>query len=140
MENITQEMREWLKHYLRSRDVFAKNIKEIIDKGDDIIVKYKDKERIFIVFSEIPEDFLLENHTTLVLLNTKKNFDWLLSKWNKISSYEDLNTYFINPLSVTEKRWIVYPHSHNKITEKTSLKPGLKALFSMVDVYTDASH
>jgi len=140
MENITQEMREWLKHYLRSRDVFAKNIKEIIDKGDDIIVKYKDKERIFIVFSEIPEDFLLENHTSLVLFNTKKNFDWLLSKWNKISSYEDLNTYFINPLSVTEKRWIVYPHSHNKITEKTSLKPGLKALFSMVDVYTDASH
>jgi hypothetical protein len=40
--------------------------------------------------------------------------------------------YFVNPESATDKKWMIYPHTHHKISDPSSLKLGLESLFSTV--------
>ena len=53
----------------------------------------------------------------------------------KLSSLPMLSIYFVNPNSSTEKKWIIYPFTHSKITEHSALKLGLMTLFESVEEY-----
>ena len=44
-----------------------------------------------------------------------------------------LVVYFVNPFSKIEKKWIIYPSTHNRISDEASLKPGLRAMFDTVE-------
>jgi hypothetical protein len=127
------EIKTWLKHYLKSKDVIKREIQEIKDHKIGLLVKYQDRERIFETHELMPEDLLLENNRTYVTYNSRKNFEWLISKWNKLILFDDICIYFINPHSNTEHKWIIYPHGHNKITETATLKQGLKCLYDTVE-------
>ena len=133
-------LRQWLIHYLKSKDLIKQEIVSMDEQEDKVIVKFKNKTRIFQLFPELKSDILLENHMTIVTFNTKENYKWLLDKWNKVSSYDDVAVCFINPDSTTEHKWIIYPHTHSKIAEKGSLKQGLDALFNSVQTYSHTRH
>jgi len=133
--NPIQIIKDWLIPYLQSRDQIRREIDKIIEHDKKIEVVYKTKTRDFLLCPTFPEDLLIENHITIVTLNTKKNLQILIEKWNKFASYDDLNIYFINPFSTTEHKWVIFPYTHSKITEKSSLKIGLESLFSTVEVY-----
>jgi hypothetical protein len=132
---------EWTVDFLKNRDIMLRKIEGVQkDKdGYDVYVKYKDKEQNIVVMPEVEDaDALLsrfnENgHFGLVLLNTQDNFHFLIKNWERLVKFRNLCVYFINPFSSLDKRWIIYPYTHNNICESGSLEKGLKSMFDMVE-------
>ena len=71
---------------------------------------------------------------SIVTLNSKENFGAMLKNWNKLIDFKFLNIIFINPFSETDKKWIVFPCTHNKICDESSLESGLKSIFETVEI------
>ncbi len=141
MKKEAKELKEWLVNYIKNRDILLKSIESINEKSRewDVVVKTKKGgKRHYIVMPEL-DDFgkiaeKLDDQTiTLVVLNKKKNLDILIENWGKITHNPKFCVIFVNPKSELEKKWIVFPHTHEKVTEKASLTRGLKSLFQTVD-------
>jgi len=126
---------EWTEQHIRSKDIIKQEVNYINKKEEKLVVEYKDRKREFLIMPFIDDDILLENHTAIVTLNTDKNFQWLLSKWNKVASYDDLYVYFINPNLPTDNKWIICPYIHNKVSDKETFELGLRSLFESVPAY-----
>ena len=141
MKKEAKELKEWLVNYIKNRDILLKSIESINEKSRewDVVVKTKKGGgRYYIVMPDL-DDFgkiaeKLDDQTiTLVVLNKKKNLDILIENWGKITHNPQFCVIFVNPKSELEKKWIVFPHTHEKVTEKASLERGLKSLFQTVD-------
>lgn len=132
---------EWTAHYVKNKDIVSKKIEKIENgkEGFDLYVKYKDREQYFIIVSSINGiDAVLQKvndnfYFSIVTLNSKENFDILLKNWHKLINFKFLNIIFVNPFSETDKKWIVFPYTHQKICDGYSLKNGLKSMFAMVE-------
>jgi len=137
---------DWIINFLKNKDLYLRKI-ELVEKnkeGFDVYVKFKDKEQYFIVepliedVNEVLGKFDSERHFGLVVFNTTGNFDVLVRNWSKFVEFKRLCVYFVNPFSQLDKKWIIYPYTHNHICEKNSLEKGLKAMFEMVEPLTDS--
>jgi hypothetical protein len=129
------ELKEWIKEFIKHKDIFTKSIVEIKDVDKDFLVKYKDKE-VFFYVDEIFTEALkrLQNSiVSIAVLNTKQNFDTLIQNWHTLAKDETLTIYFINPNSKTDKKWIIRPSIHNKIADEETLKSGLESMFNTVE-------
>jgi len=132
---------EWTINFVKNKDIISKKIEKIENGKDgfDLYVKYKDKEQFFIIIPDIVDiepiiqrinnDF----YFSIVTLNSKKNLDVMLKNWNKLINFKFLNIIFINPFSELDKKWVVFPHTHHKISDESSLKNGLKSMFEAVE-------
>ena len=114
---------------------------ERIANGFDVKAKYKDKERFFVVRTTLDIDEVLSlaeknKSFTLVVLNTKDNFELVVEKWNNLVTLKELIIIFVNPFSQLETKWVISPYTHHKICDNHSLKLGLKAMFETVDPIT----
>ena len=135
------DLKEWIIRYLKNKDIFYKKIVEI-KEGNPLIVIYKDKEqRIFIQdevnFTEVAEVLKKSNNDDklyifIVCPNKKSNLDALLEHWSRITDFKHFQMFFVNTDSLTEPKWQINPHIHNKISEPEALKPGLESLFGTV--------
>jgi len=108
-------------------------IVSVEDTGKDFIVHKKTGDVRFMVMPEladISEFKTLTGKTGLVILNSRKNLDFVITNWQVFSSLKDLCIYFVN--TTVNEKWLLYPYTHNQITEKNALKRGLLSLFSMV--------
>jgi hypothetical protein len=76
-----------------------------------------------------------EKNVLLVTINRRQNVDMLASLWQELLNYPKLSIMFVNPYSNLEKKWIIMPHVHEKITERKALKLGLYSLLSTVEEY-----
>ena len=142
IENAKEFLIEWIIKHLEHRDIILKKI-ETIEKnksGFDVYVKSKDKEQ-FIVCVPLIENIKevlskfedKQKNYTIITFNNSKNFKALVENWGKLIEFKFLNIFFINPFSDLDKKWIIYPHTHNEICDKDSLQRGLKSMFGMVD-------
>jgi hypothetical protein len=133
-------LKEWILNYIKNRDILLKSITSIEEnkKQWDIVVKKKEGIKYFLVkpiikdISEIVEK-LNDEDITIVVLNTKANLDIVIENWSKLKECRKLCIIFANPDSELEKRWIIFPHTHERVTEKASLTRGLKSLFQTVE-------
>ncbi len=142
MEDKAHEfLKEWIISFIKNRDLIHKRVESIKeeDQGFDICIKFKDKEQFFVV-EPVIEDikktlsrFDTQRHFGLVVLNTSNNFNTLLSNWKDFVNIKNLCIYFINPFSNLDKKWIIYPHTHNNICEDGALEKGLRAMYAMVE-------
>jgi len=108
-------------------------IVSIEDTGKDFIVHKKTGDVLFLVrpeLTEVAELKTLSGKAGLIILNSRKNLDFVIANWQTFAVLKELCIYFVNP--VVNDKWMLYPHTHNQITEKTALKQGLLTLFSMV--------
>lgn len=146
MVDSTQDLKDWFVQYLKHRDMFLKKIESIDEKGDTIHVKYKNQEqKAFIVAHITTFDSVLKelesgehddkHQVTLVTLNMKDNLKQLISNWDNLIEHHNFNVFFVNPYATDEKRWIVAPRTHHKITDDKNLKVGLKTLFQSVEEF-----
>ena len=134
---IVKFLREWTISYVKHRDMLAKNIVNIKEAQDRVIIKLKDKKQIFLI-RPIADDSLIEEinkdkNIGIVMLNSKENLDFLIKNWSKLIKFEKLTLFFVNPLSVLEKKWFISPYIHNKICDEDSLNLGLKTMFETVE-------
>jgi len=138
----------WIETYFKNRDIVAKQIEKIeknVGKFDLIIHHKTGKIKIIIIkeilddFEHILKDFDEEDPNTehvLVILNNKENIRKTVEKWNLLHSRVNLVIYFINPFSKTDTKWVIYPHTHHRITEQPALKSGLESLSLNVEYIT----
>ena len=140
MDKLKPFLIEWTKTYLMHKDILTKKITAITENKDnfDLIVKYADKEQFVIIepviggIEQIISRLNEEQHFTLVVFNTKENFDIVSENFNRLAAFKNFNIIFVNPLSELDKKWIISPYTHNRICDPASLKTGLKALFDGV--------
>ena len=141
MEDSHSFLVKWTIDFVKNKDIIAKKIERIENGKDgfDLYVKYNDKEQYFIIqpsisnLDDIAQKLNSNHHSTIITLNSKGNFDSLFKNWNKLVQFKFLSIIFINPFSSMDKKWIIFPHTHNKICDESSLQTGLKSMFETVD-------
>ena len=140
-DKVKGQLVDWAVNYLKNKDLYLRKI-DIMEKGKggyDIYVKFKDREQFFVVqpviedINEVFSKFDSERHFGLFVLNTKGNLDVLIKNWDGFVKFKHLCVYFVNPFSKLDKKWIIYPHTHNNICEKDALEKGLNSMFEMVE-------
>ena len=132
---------EWTINFVKNKDILTKKIEKIENgkEGFDLYVKYKDREQYFIIIPNIADiDSIIQKlnnnfYFSIVTLNSKNNFDMTLKNWDKLTHFKFLNIIFVNPFSEQDKKWIIFPHTHQKVCDEKYLETGLKSMFSMVD-------
>jgi len=138
---IIKFIREWAVSYVKHKDILTKNITNIKEEQDRVIVKLKDKEQVFLVRPTADDSVIQEinkdKNIGIVMLNSKENLDFLIKNWSKIIKFEKLTIFFINPFSELDIKWFISPCTHNKICDKDSLKLGLKTMFETVEAITE---
>ncbi len=134
---MNKSLKDWIKNYLKSRDVFKNEIIDFVD-GDwsDIVVKKIAGELFVIVAEELNEDLkskLREENIVVVCFNTKKNVDFLINNWSFFAKFKNLAIFFVNPNSKTETKWILYPYTHNFIADEKTLASGIRSMAENVE-------
>ncbi|MBU4284098.1 MAG: hypothetical protein KJ968_03255 [Nanoarchaeota archaeon] len=140
-EEIVSFLREWTSSYIKHRDMLTKNITNIKEEQDRVVVKFKDKEQVFLIRPTADDSVIQEinkdKNIGIVMLNSRENLDFLIKNWRKLIKFEKLTLFFINPFSEPDKKWLISPYTHNKICDKDSLKLGLKTMFETVEPITE---
>jgi hypothetical protein len=136
-------LKNWITEYIKNRNTIFRNLISIgSDPHFDLAVIYKDKKQYIDIEPEINVlDSILaklddKGYYSLLLLNTADNFKIILANWQKLVRYAHLSIFFVNPFSSLDKKWIIFPYTHHKICDESSLESGLKAMFDMVEPIT----
>lgn len=136
---------KWAVDFLKNKDLLAKKIEKVENGRDgfDLYVKYRDREQYVIVAPKISIDAILQKinnnfYFSIVTLNSEENFKAVIKNWNRLIGFKFLNIIFVNPFSSLDKRWIVFPHTHQKICDGAFLENGLKSMFGMVEPIGEA--
>ena len=146
-DKAKQYLVEWTINFLKNKDLYLKRI-EVVEEnkgGFDVYGKFKDKDQFLIVkpvmenVDEVLPKFDSERHFGLVVFNTAGNFDVLIKNWDKFLKFKQLCIYFVNPFSQLDKKWLIYPYTHNNICERGALEKGLRAMFEMVEPLAESS-
>ena len=131
---------DWAVNFYRNKDAFTKKIVSIEKNrnGFDVCIKYKDKEQYVIAMAAFNADVLIQKLSgdksySAVMLNSSENFREMIKNWKKLAEFRFLSIVFCNPFSQTDKKWTIYPHTHDKIGDHSSLELGLKSMFDMVE-------
>lgn len=138
-------LQRWSLNQIKHKNLMTKDLHEIKEKKYDLLCIYETKRHYFMIIpflhgiEEILEKMRyakLEfdaNFFSVVVLNAKHNLNLLIANWNKFIGFPELNLFFVNPFSKLEKKWIINPHFHHRISDKASLETGLKSIFSSVE-------
>ena len=149
IDKSQENLKEWTLEYIKNKDIVLKKIEKIEDLGETLFIIYKDKKQLFLILSFFRsiEDLFekIKNAKlnfdfdvlSLVVYNTEKNFFFMLANWNKLIAYPKLNLIFANKFSQLDKKWIISPHTHAKISDPDSLEQGLKTMFQTVEPISD---
>ena len=145
MENAHPYLVDWTINFVKNKDVLTKKI-ESIEKnknGFDLFVKFKDKGQSFIVAPSISDlNSIISKinntlHFSIVTLNSNDNLESLIKNWRRLTEFKFLSVIFVNPFSQLDKKWIIYPSTHHRICDESSLKIGLRSMFEMVEPIED---
>ena len=138
---IVKFIREWAVSYVKHKDILTKNITNIKEEQDRVIVELKDKEQVFLIRPTADDSVIQEinkdKNIGIVMLNSKENLDFLIKNWSKLIKFEKLTIFFINPFSGLDTKWFISPYVHDRICDKDSLKLGLKTMFETVEAITE---
>lgn len=132
---------DWTINFIKNKDIVSKKIEKIENGKDgfDLYVKSRDREQYFIIAPSISNmDSIIQKisndaHFSIVTLNSRENFNTVIKSWPKLINFKFFNVIFVNPFSEFDKKWIIFPHTHHKICDESSLENGLKSMFGMVE-------
>jgi hypothetical protein len=131
--SVHERLAEWVQVFLQNRDVFNKVITGFEKVNGDLLVKRTNGDLLVFVrpeLGDVSDVSVRDGPSVLAVLNSKRNLDAVIKNWDVLAKKKDLCVYFVNP--ETNDKWLLYPHTHNQITEKSALRRGLESLFAMV--------
>ncbi|MBW2964558.1 hypothetical protein KY363_03790 [Candidatus Woesearchaeota archaeon] len=135
----TKYLMDWFVRYMKNRDLVFRKISEITEEENKVIVHQKDGKQIHNYVEPFPEDVLAtvkaipEQEKGLVMFNSAENFSSMMKSWKELAEINNLSIYFVNPFSKLDKRWIVKPYIHGRVSDAASLKEGLNSMYLMVE-------
>ena len=93
MDKLQSHLVEWSARHIKNRDLMLGQIKEIEERENRILVKYKDKEQIYIVepfLDNLNKIFEFKDYEfiTLIAYNTRKNFEFVCENWDKLANFK----------------------------------------------------
>lgn len=133
------DLKEWISVHVKNRDLLHNLIISLEEEeGYDLVARRSDGDRFYLVCPELSDaDSILHKGADrwlgVVTLNTQKNVDFLVKNWDSFKGMERLCFYFVNPDA--GEKWMLFPKTHDLITEKPALKPGLLSLYSSIAPY-----
>ncbi|MCC7575033.1 hypothetical protein KO361_05560 [Candidatus Woesearchaeota archaeon] len=124
---------DWTETYLKYKDTVQRKITKITKnpEKEELICELKDGT----IHTYICKDNLEDKDTQKIknnrvsCLNTKKNVDWVIKNWQEIKNTDTIFL-FANPKKAMH--WSLNPKLHDRITDKTALKQGLKTLLESI--------
>lgn len=128
----------WLERYFQNRKIMDRTIGEIEKGKDEIIVLKKDGSKkiysVIPVLSNVPTlDPFISSERSIVTLNTKENFSFVVSEWKRFQDVRHFSIMFVNPFSRLDKKWVVFPSTHHMISEGKGIRKGLQSLYENVE-------
>ncbi len=126
---------EWIIAYAKNKDIIKKEIKDYKILKNYVEFEMKDKKYTYYAYPELNDEILdkcSEGWVTAVCLNSKKNINFVVSNWDKLTKNNKFSLIFAHPSS--NQRWIIFPYTHDKITERKTLKLGLEAMAAEVSM------
>jgi hypothetical protein len=143
MAEVKDVLKDWIVEYVKNKDAMTRQITSIQKDAEnvDVFVEGTLKSQFIIVQPELNDlgklDSLKDKHIILVTANTKENAEFLISHWEELVKYPHLCVYFVNPNSSMDKRWVIFPATHDKITERRSLRKGIESLYATVEPWKE---
>jgi hypothetical protein len=126
---MNERLKDWAIHFLKHKDIFLKNLDGIDENEDGFLAHFKTKDERYLIQDNLDfENMPKESNVCYVTLNNQKNFTKLLTEWKILVAYPNVRIIFVEKIS-NGKHWIINPHMHDKISDRTSLKSGLKSLY-----------
>lgn len=143
MAEVEKVLRGWIIEHLKAKDVLTKQITMVKEHAEDadVVIEGMLKNQYVLIqpslqdLSRLP--CLKEKHVIIVTANAKENMEFLLNKWEEFVQYPHLAIYFANPNSPLDKRWVIFPATHDKITERKALRKGIESLFQTVEEWKE---
>jgi len=141
IDKLTAYLKDWLYRFIVNRDLIPKKIDNIADENSLLITNLKNgNKRAFLVIPFLEDvDAVFKElkdypNCAVVVYNSKKNMDSVVKHWEKLIKFnKHFSIYFVNPFSRMDKKWIVYPYTHNMISDKKGWKEGLLSLYNNVE-------
>ena len=135
----------WILRDIKQKDVFFKRIQNIEEDEHSALITYKDKKVNVIPLVDLDDEGLAKvyfqaesnEHITIATFNKKENIQSMIKSWDDLCNIRFLCIYFINPFSNPDNKWIIFPHTHAKVTEKKALRTGLASLGQSVAPFTE---
>ena len=132
-------LKEWVVAYAKTKVSLRGGDIQIIQdqEGCDLITKSQEKQECYVIFPSLKDcvpiiNQIREKDFFIVTFNTKENFSILLELWANLVKFPRLCVMFVNPEAFADKKGVVFPHTHDRITEKSALKKGLLSLAQQV--------
>ncbi len=139
MANKYDQLKEWTIHFLKHKDILNKDISFIEENvsGFDLLIKRKAENQYVLIKEKLDSidnilNLISDKNVMLIVTNSRTNLDNLISNWTKMCKFQKLAIFFVNPNSSTDKKWSIYPYTHNIIVDRPALRRGLESLFEMV--------
>jgi hypothetical protein len=124
---------EWASAYIKYKDTVRGKIQSMIadDKNSKVDITNKDGTKEVMLCAPLLETLNISNlkDEKIACLNKKENVTWLINNWDTIKDKRCI-FHFVN-LKRSEN-WAINPYMHHSVTDKSALKPGLKALFESI--------
>jgi len=98
-------------------------------------IGHKSGEKKVFVLDDLNDfkDFDEKSRIMIYVYNKKENLAVLVEKWKEFVKCKLLGICFVNPESILERKWCIFPHTHDKICDENSLELGLKSMFETVE-------
>lgn len=123
----------WTEAYLKYKDTAQRKIKTITknEKEKTITCELKDETKQTYKCVENLKEIQIQKiqNTKISCLNTKENFNWLIQNWDELKK-TNTTIHFANPKRANH--WSITPKIHDTITEKNTIKTGLKTIFESI--------
>lgn len=126
-------LHEWAEQYVRHRDLFERQIAKLEAYEHGFRIHQKDGSTRECIVKDLLDDSLLpllSDHLLIVDRNRKENLEWVLRHWKRLAALPSLRIVFANVAK--NEKWVLMPHSHDRVTDAESLRKGLEALFGSV--------
>jgi len=142
MAEAKAALKDWIVEYVKSKDLLTRQITAIRqdEQNCDVVVEGTVKSQYILVNPILGElgnlEALKDKHVVLVTANTKENMEALIKNWDKLIQYPHLSVYFVNPNSSLDKRWVIFPATHDRITERRALRKGIESLYATVEPWS----
>ena len=134
MQDKISQLLEWTIFYVKNKDMIKKEMTDYKIIKDSISFEYRNnKNHTYQIRPELDDSIMsniLKDNVTIVCLNKLENLNFMIKVWEKLIPNKTLSFVFVN--AKENQKWAVTPYIHDKISDKNSLKAGLRSLFESI--------